>query len=223
MPDRACRAELAPHDLVLVADRALLLTPAGDPLPPPGLDALSQTVPRHVPEGWVVVRRGQSPAGHVPVGIRGASREDRFASILPLSAVVRVLRPWDLSQEIPAHRADLPAFLALATARDVFRQRAAEVPWGPGGSVGFELATGVAAVTGASDLDLVIRCDLRPDSHVLAPFVDLMAQAPCRVDVQVLTPQGGFVLSEWFDRTNGQVALRTATGPVLAADPWATP
>ena len=33
--------------------------------------------------------------------------------------------------------------------------------WGPGGSVGFEIATGAATATATSDLDLILRQDVR--------------------------------------------------------------
>jgi phosphoribosyl-dephospho-CoA transferase len=63
------------------------------------------------------------------------------------------------------------------------------LPWGPIGSVGFELATGQAATSPDSDLDLIVRVpDLQPatvdglwslhDSH----FRHLSARVDCLVE-----------------------------------------
>jgi phosphoribosyl-dephospho-CoA transferase len=94
--------------------------------------------------------------------------------------------------------------------------------WGPGGSVGFELATGVPTATWSSDLDLVLRRDCRLDANEAAPLLELLAEAaaPARVDVIVETPAGGVLLVD-LARAPTQVLARTPDGPRLSPDPWA--
>jgi phosphoribosyl-dephospho-CoA transferase len=90
--------------------------------------------------------------------------------------------------------------------------------WGPTGSIGFELATGVAVAGPASDLDVVVRA---PEPWFLAQARELvadLARLPVRVDTQLDTPTGAVVLGEYA--RGGRVLLRTPDGPKLVNDPW---
>ena len=90
---------------------------------------------------------------------------------------------------------------------------------GPGGSVGFELATGQHVVTPQSDLDVVIYAHRR--MAVTGPGSPrLRAGLPAPVDIRVETPICGFSLTEYASRAPAPILLRTASGELLGADPW---
>ena len=91
---------------------------------------------------WVVVRRAAAPAGFVAVGIRGADRSQRYAWLVSADDVESRLSPEDLTDVHPLAGRDVPAILALHESRALLRE--SRFPWGPTGSVGFELATGIA-------------------------------------------------------------------------------
>jgi phosphoribosyl-dephospho-CoA transferase len=91
--------------------------------------------------------------------------------------------------------------------------------WGPTGSCGYELATGIATVEPTSDLDLVVYAD-EPISREAARELSRMFTHPaCRCDVQLDTPAGGIALREWA-RGDTRVLVKTPYGPVLSNQPW---
>jgi phosphoribosyl-dephospho-CoA transferase len=169
---------------------------------------------------YVVVRRGPVSAGNIPVGVRGSRRSERWAGSCCTDAVKQVLTPEGLlRQPVPASRsADVPALRSVSMLAE--RWRGAGISWGPGGSVGFELATGREVVRPQSDLDIVMYAECR-----LSPLdaKDLLAAAqglPAPVDIRVETPVCGFSLLEYAGRTAQPMLLRTAAGAVLGHDPW---
>jgi phosphoribosyl-dephospho-CoA transferase len=90
--------------------------------------------------------------------------------------------------------------------------------WGPTGSVGFELATGVAAAGTTSDLDVVVRAPEPWPLESARKIADHLNRLPTRVDAQLDTPAGAVMLAEY---TRGdRVLLRTLDGPRLVHDPW---
>src|ERR1700722_1216770 len=106
---------------------------------------------------WIVVRREQAAAGLIAMGVRGNARSERWAAFCEPRQVNKIVRPEELlrrdrnSNDLPR----TPARRALQQMKD--RWDDLTLPWGPAGSVGFELATGRKVTTEASDLDLVIR------------------------------------------------------------------
>jgi phosphoribosyl-dephospho-CoA transferase len=90
--------------------------------------------------------------------------------------------------------------------------------WGPTGSVGFELATGVAAAGAASDLDVVVRAPEPWPLERAREIADHLQRLPARVDAQLDTPAGAVALAEYV--RGGQVLVRTPDGPRLSRDPW---
>ena len=86
--------------------------------------------------------------------------------------------------------------------------------WGPAGSVGFTLATGVSAVTASSDLDLVLTMDDVPRLVMLAELREAFRELPARVDCQLDLPIGGVALDELLGPAD-RVLVRTADGPLL--------
>jgi phosphoribosyl-dephospho-CoA transferase len=160
---------------------------------------------------WVVVRRARCAPGYVPVGIRGVSRSHRHATVIEVGTVTEVLSPPDLVERVD-RLPDLPVTAALRRAAALLAPTG--LRWGPAGSVGFSLATGVSAVTAGSDLDLVLTVDDVPSLAMLADLREAFRELPARVDCQLDLPIGGVVLDELLGPAD-RVLVRTADGPSL--------
>ncbi len=164
----------------------------------------------------VVVRRALVASGQVAVGIRGASRDQRYATTLELSRVLRRVSPEQLIERLPA--GGLPAFKALALLKPFLDELG--LVWGVTGSVGYQLATGAEAVRVDSDLDLLLRTPQPLSRQLAGELQRLLDEAPCAVDLQLETPSGGVALREWAG-DSARVLLKCATGARLIEDPWA--
>ncbi len=169
----------------------------------------------------VVVRRAEMRGALVPVGVRGTGRNRRFAGHLPLAAIARIVTPEMLARESAWRSAprwdELPHF---AVVDDVARYLdEADLAWGPTGSMGFELASGMACLTPASDIDLVARAPVALSRTLAAALHDALRHLPVRVDVQIETPFGAMALAEYAANLS-HVALRTPFGPRLVENPW---
>ena len=91
--------------------------------------------------------------------------------------------------------------------------------YGPTGSIGFELASGLPTATSTSDLDLLIRAPERLPMPVAQELITIFSGSPCRVDAQLETPRGAISLAEYvWGQT--PLLLRQNGGPVLVDDPW---
>lgn len=165
---------------------------------------------------WVVVRRAAALPGSIAVGVRGARRSQRAAAWVRCDQVAERLGPEALragARRVPAARGALPALRSLL---EVERAWGVGGParWGPGGSVGFELATGHPAVHADSDLDLVVRCAAAPRPALARGWLlALPTRAPSRIDVVLEWPQGGAALREYAG--GGSYLLRSAAGARL--------
>lgn len=192
-----------PHDLLMLSGTRL----ADDA--PRWVRAALQATP------WVVVRRGSAPPDHVAVGVRGSDRSHRHATIVACGHFRRVATPETLAQLVPPQR-DVPAIVALHRIRT--RMQILGLPWGPTGSVGFELASGVPTATPDSDLDLVVRVDdlSAPTLGRLTNAHNMFERLPTRVDCQVELPGGAVALAELLSGQS-DVLARTCAGPRLAA------
>lgn len=191
-----------PHDLLRLLDPAAVASGAPD-----WVATALQRAP------WVVVRRSSAPTGLVAVGVRGVDRSQRCALVVPHGMIGDVVAPEDLAEL--ARRGGAPAVRALADARACLD--AAGMPWGPTGSVGFELATGVPTATAASDLDVVVRAPLLtpPVVRRLGELHDRLGNdVPVRVDCQVETTSGAVALAELVT-SPAEVLLKTTDGPHL--------
>lgn len=168
----------------------------------------------------VVVRRAVAEPGWVAVGIRGAAREERFASWMRLSDVRRRVSPEAIARAgrwVRHAQGQWPALRALSYLAAPLN--AGGLHWGVTGSLGFELASGLPAVHPASDLDLLIRAPQPLSRSWAQGLCTLLDGAPGTVDVQLETPQGALALREWA-KGAPRVLLKTHTGPVLVNDPW---
>src|SRR5271155_3446810 len=95
--------------------------------------------------GWWFA--GLKLLGHIPVGVRGTTRSDRWGGFCDESQIRMIARPGQL---LPSG-GRTPALRALQKMCD--RWAALALSWGPAGSVGFELATGRRVTNEESDLD----------------------------------------------------------------------
>ena len=163
----------------------------------------------------VVVRRARVAAGLVAVGVRGRSRDQRYATHMALDDVQRRVRPEELIAITPD--ADWPSLRNLQQIRTVMN--ALGLPWGVAGGAGFELASGVPVLHAGSDLDLILRAPDFLDRRHAADLLEQLASAACRIDLQVQTPFGAVALREWAGSSR-QVLLKADDGARLVNNPW---
>lgn len=223
-------AAFLPHDLLWAAPDAIQAEGA---------------LPEWVDAAWmrrapVVVRREAVRDGLVPVGLRGAARSQRARAYVRADAVTRQVAPESLAMRairasplaapsaisaIPAIPAiqplpplpPLPALSALAALAPALN--ALGLAWGPTGGAGFFLACGLPVLRPDSDLDLLVRAPQPLTASQAAVLDGIQDGAACRIDIQVDTGHGAFAFAEWL--RGGRVLLKTGTGPLLCAQPWA--
>ncbi|MEJ0003371.1 MAG: malonate decarboxylase holo-ACP synthase [Pararobbsia sp.] len=202
---------LTPHDLLRIA-------PVTWDDAPDWVEASLSRAP------FVVVRRARAAARgpgpeRIAVGVRGATRRERFGTWIDADPVLEVIKPEDLRSVEPAHW--LPVFSLLDAIRPVCE--ATSLCWGPTGSAGFELASGAATATETSDLDLLMRAPVPLDAAFAAALFARLDEAAwssqTRIDIQIETGRGAFSLAE-FVRPHRHVMMRGPDGPRLVADPW---
>jgi len=163
----------------------------------------------------VVVRRAQVQPGLVAVGLRGTTRDQRLAAVMPITAISQRLAP----EALVAHemQSDLPVFRALAELRSLLD--ALGHTWGVTGSAGFQLATDLPVAHAESDLDLLLRAEQPLPRSEARPLLQLLEGRACRIDLQLETPLGGVALREWAGAAP-RVLVKTADGPRLVGNPW---
>jgi phosphoribosyl-dephospho-CoA transferase len=165
---------------------------------------------------WVVVRRAAARGAWLAVGVRGSARAQRAAAWLDAAGVLCLREPPALRARaglLAPARAQLPVFAALRSLERAWREHG-PMHWGPGGSVGFELASGVATAGPHSDLDVVVRCERAPSTaRARAWLRALPHDAPARIDVLLEWPAGGAALAEFA--AGGPYLLRTRLGARL--------
>jgi phosphoribosyl-dephospho-CoA transferase len=208
-------SSIRPHYLVKIDTAAISF----------GNSSFNESVPASVRReleetNFVVVRRGMITENWVPIGIRGPQRFQRWAAWYPRYAIQEIVKPMDLLTRVnmvndrnvfPAHR----ALQSLLNAWQSFTY-----PWGPAGSLGFEIATGRQTTTLQSDLDVVIYADnplpRRDAQRLLTSANDLEVS----VDIRIETPMCGFSLTEYATSPTKTILLRTCNGPILGTNPW---
>ena len=171
---------------------------------------------------WVVIRRASPVDALIPIGVRGASREQRFASWLSPRAILEYVTPrmlvsrraWSVASP---RAADLPALAALDSVARIMREHGLQDCWGPGGSVGFELASSAATATSNSDLDLIVWTDRALTDERARSLHAALGSLAVRTDVLLEMPRGAIALAELFraDGRPGTRVLRTTQGPRL--------
>jgi phosphoribosyl-dephospho-CoA transferase len=169
---------------------------------------------------FVVVRRGLATWPVIPVGVRGVDRNQRWAATCAFNLVKSILAPPQLlRRSVPKSRENaIPAFRALNLMKE--RWRDLDYPWGPGGSIGFELAAGTNIAKPESDLDLVIYAAGRITREMAQSLCAQTQDLTAAVDVRVEAPLCGFSLKEYASQNPGRILLRTPNGMRLGMDPW---
>lgn len=193
--------EIRPHDLLRLSSPDAIAA-----IDPPAWVGASL-----VEAPWVVVRRSSTIPGRIAVGVRGSTRTERFAAFVSPDDLAEALAPKDLRDRVPER--PHPAFEAIARLRPWLDETSRD--WGPAGAAGYELATRRPALTGTSDLDLVVRFDRLPATRQLRALAAAAAATPLRVDILVETPHGAVALAELVSGAP-ELLLRTAEGPRLA-------
>ena len=170
---------------------------------------------------WVVVRRATAGLGKIAVGVRGPARHQRWGGFLDQSQIEQVLAPCALrSYGVSRARLQLKAFQSLAMLEETLDD--AGLAWGPGGSVAFEMVSGLPSVNSESDLDVVVRCAEFLDRGRAKGLLEIVSRAPSRVDLRIETPIGGFALEEYCRPALEAVLVRTATDSFFLRNPWET-
>jgi phosphoribosyl-dephospho-CoA transferase len=200
--------ELRVHDLLHIDPHSLL-----DGTAPSWVNQALSSCP------WVVVRRARAPAGEIAVGVRGDTRSQRWGGFLSKDLIGKVVRPADL---LFVEQSSIPRFTpAMKVLQEVIdRWRDLTLPWGPTGSVGFELATGSQVTSEASDLDIAIRAPARITVERARTLWQRVAGLQTRVDIRVETPQCGFSLQEYACTSSTRMLLHYPDGERLSGDPW---
>jgi phosphoribosyl-dephospho-CoA transferase len=199
------------HDLLeIVPERFLSLQASA----PAWVTEVLQRVP------FLVVRRGQASGQTVPVGVRGTERNQRWAAeCSPALAKSITTPPQLLNRNVPMFRADsVPAFGSLLLLKD--RWTGFACSWGPGGSVGFELATGSHVAKPESDLDIVIYADEPITTDAAQSLCALASGLPTAVDIRVETRTCGFSLKEYASQGPAAILLRSPCGAKLGSVFW---
>jgi phosphoribosyl-dephospho-CoA transferase len=171
----------------------------------------------------VVMRRPLPRSESLPVGVRGGARSQRAAAWVSVGAVQECITPQMLAaRHAWRQRRDFaitPAVAALEEAAAVFDGHGMAGRWGPGGSVGFELASGVPSTTPNSDLDIVLGAAASMTRVDAARLHAELSALTVRIDVLLETPNGAVALAEYASRVDVML-LRSAQGLRLVRDPW---
>ena len=156
----------------------------------------------------------------IPIGIRGPERAQRWAASYPPEAVRQIITPMDL-----LNRYNKTEGLFVSPACNGLRSLVIDWQWlthswGPGGSVGFELATGKRTTTPRSDLDIIVYADKHLSRTDAKRLLVSARRLNVAVDIRVETPVCGFSLAEYVQPSATSMLLRTCAGPILSNNPW---
>lgn len=174
---------------------------------------------------WVVVRRGPATTTDVPIGVRGATRAERFGTNLRSADIRERLTPLQLRARIPPvppAEASIDGAARVLHAANAVAAAASRlgIRWGPTGAYGFELAAGIRATHLTSDLDMIVLGVLPPPTlRAFARCCERIAGATgVRIDAEVLVDGVGIALAEAVSGAP-LVLAKTPTGPRLIAAP----
>jgi len=210
------RPEMETHALLRIAGADTLL---GETPLPAWVSAELQRAP------WVVVRRTHMHDGLIPVGVRGRARAERCAAWLRPSAVLESLNPLQLAARRDWHdhprRDEVAALAAMNIVEAIMRRQGLASRWGPGGSLGFEFASGCATATQRSDVDLIVHVDQPMSIGDATALLTGLAQLAVQADVLLEMWHGAMALAE-YARARPPFLLRTLDGPRLVEEPWAS-
>ena len=204
-----------PHYLLAVDPKQLIEAVCKHSSVPKWVEEQVRTTP------FVVVRRGLATGHEIPIGVRGKERNQRWAASCHPKLVKSIITPSQLlTRPIPTSRVNAtPALRTL----DLLKERWMDLgrPWGPGGSIGFELATGMHVVKPESDLDIVIYATRRITADEAKSLCARAMDLPAVVDIRVETLVFGFSLWEFASDRPAAILMRAPNEVMLGTDPWA--
>jgi phosphoribosyl-dephospho-CoA transferase len=204
-------SNVRPHDLLLL--RSVEALADGLEIPEWVTASLAQAP-------YVVVRRLLHPESMLGIGVRGASRAQRWGGFVHIDKVLDKISPYQLrlSNISELRLKAIPVFEQLGNLEELWQ--GLQYKWGPGGSVGFELASGLAVTTANSDLDIVIYVDAPLGRHDAQDILRSARLVAPKADILVETPFVAFSLAEYVSHSGRQILLRSNSGPRLTDDPW---
>jgi phosphoribosyl-dephospho-CoA transferase len=169
---------------------------------------------------WAVVRRAGAPTRMIAVGVRGDTRSERWGGFTHQNAVEQVVEPNELLglMRTSAGANRTPPIQLLE--KVIERWQGLTLPWGPTGSVGFELASGYRITTPHSDLDIAIRAPERISVDLAHSLWERIMGLQPKVDVRVETSECGFALEEYVRRPSTRILLHYPDGARVGDDPW---
>jgi phosphoribosyl-dephospho-CoA transferase len=198
------------HDLILLRTELAVTSTQGNP-------ACPYLNPSQRP--WVVVRRDRISDELIPVRVRGPQRHERCEGFTELSEVLETRRPDQLRLLLAKDsRRELQSFRTLCYLES--HLVGLDMTWGPGGSVGYELASGIPAVRIDSDLDFILFVPRKLEITEGQDLWCMIGSAPGKVDALVETPCCGFSLEEFVTTSPRKILLRTSDGRILGSNPW---
>ena len=167
-----------------------------------------------------VVRRGAVPAGKVAIGIRGKTRGERYGTVIPRECVQSVITPESLAhQTVWREWQRQKLFPKIIDSLQALALLFSKISWGIGGSLGYELATGLPTLSERSDLDIMLYPHKRFSVKSADEWLSALQLLPQKIDVQVEGPKGAFHLEEYASGSES-VLVKSASGYELAADVW---
>ncbi len=170
---------------------------------------------------YVVVRRQLASGTGIAVGVRGEARNQRWAGIVSPDRVKSMVSPFELRAGTIVKPERLEAIPALQHLVALEKEWCSlDQRWGPGGSIGFELASTFPAATPLSDLDIVLFAPVPFDHDYAHSLLVSVRQIAACIDVLVETPACAFSLSEYADNQGRPVLLRCPDKPRMAVVPW---
>ena len=196
--------ELNPHDLLEIQGTKDLTS----------LSAIPEWVESSLAKApFVVVRRARASEGFIAVGVRGSERHKRFAAFLPVNRIISRVTPEQLTRERKWNEQPKEIFQGLEQIGELLDSHSLE--WGPTGSIGFELTSGENTIKETSDIDIVVRFSKNFTFNFVREIEERLKNNPFRVDIQVETSEGAFLLSEYLVSGEKPILLRTIDGPIL--------
>jgi phosphoribosyl-dephospho-CoA transferase len=170
---------------------------------------------------YVVVRRKPKTENGIAIGVRGESRDQRWPGFVNPDRVKTIVSPSELRAGTTIKPERLEAIPALRHLLALKKKWCSlNLKWGPGGSVGFELASAYPAATILSDLDIILFAPTPFDHDYASYLLSSVREIAACIDVLVETPECGFSLAEYADSQGHPLLLRCLDKPRMAVDPW---
>jgi phosphoribosyl-dephospho-CoA transferase len=169
---------------------------------------------------WVVVRRARAPTGMIAVGVRGDTRNERWGGYARQSAIEQIVEPNELLRVLRTSRGANRTPPIQLLEKVIERWQGLTLPWGPTGSVGFELASGYGVTTPRSDLDIAIRAPKRLSIELAGSLWERVMGLQPKVDVRIETSECGFALEEYVRGPSTRILLHYPGGARVGDDPW---